>query len=169
MWWNVCAQRLDLGLYSLQESTLVPENVWKTSYWETTFVCLLVALCPSNMLVYLRDRSAQTTAHAATLRQKMQIKLSISPSHSILILSWQVPVLTLKRHAPGKAGTGVPISKSPVWPDPPPPLPPKKSTGQAGFKPTLEVDAFTTRPTRWYWEANWVCHSLPLVDEVSIA
>ena len=126
MWWNVCAQRLDLGLYSLQESTLVPENVWKTSYWETTFVCLLVALCPSNMLVYLRDRSAQTTAHAATLRQKMQIKLSISPSHSILILSWQVPVLTLKRHAPGKAGTGVPISKSPVWPDPPPPPSKKK-------------------------------------------
>ena len=38
----------------------------------------------SNMLVYLRDGSAQTILHAATLGQKLQIKLSISPSHSIL-------------------------------------------------------------------------------------
>ena len=45
--------------------------------------CLLVACCSSIMLVYLRDRSAQTVAHAATLRQKLQLKLSISPSHSM--------------------------------------------------------------------------------------
>ena len=31
-------------------------------------VCLLAAQCPSNMLVYLRDGSAQTTVPAATLR-----------------------------------------------------------------------------------------------------
>ena len=43
-------------------------------------------LTPSNLLVYLRDGSAQTIVHAATLRWKLQIKLSISPSHSILTL-----------------------------------------------------------------------------------
>ena len=37
-----------------------------------------------SMRVYLRDGSTQTILHAATLRQKLQIKLSISPSHSIL-------------------------------------------------------------------------------------
>ena len=42
------------------------------------------ALTSSNMLVYLRDGSAQTSICAATLRWKLQIKLSISPSHSIL-------------------------------------------------------------------------------------
>ena len=36
------------------------------------------------MLVYLRDESAQTLARAATCRQQLQIKLSASPSHSIL-------------------------------------------------------------------------------------
>ena len=43
-------------------------------------VCLLVAYRPSNMLVYLRDGSAQTVVRAATLRQKLQTKLSTSPS-----------------------------------------------------------------------------------------
>ena len=37
--------------------------VWRLSDW-----CLLVALCPSNMIVYLRDRSTQTFVPAATLR-----------------------------------------------------------------------------------------------------
>ena len=36
------------------------------------------------MLVYLRDRPAQTRARAATLRYKVQIKLSVLSSHSIL-------------------------------------------------------------------------------------
>ena len=35
------------------------------------------------MLVYLSIGSAQTSLHAATLRKKLQIKLSTSPSHSI--------------------------------------------------------------------------------------
>ena len=35
------------------------------------FVGWLVALRPSNMLVYLRDGSAQTVLRAATLRQKL--------------------------------------------------------------------------------------------------
>ena len=39
----------------------------------------------------------------------MQIKLSISPSHSILT---PVPALTLSRQAPGRVATGKPIFKS---------------------------------------------------------
>ena len=45
--------------------------------------CLL-AQHPSNLLVYIRDASAQTFKRAATPRQKMQVKLAISPGHSIL-------------------------------------------------------------------------------------
>ena len=74
--------------------------------------CLLVAERPSNMLAYLRDGSAQKMARAATLRKKLQTKLSTSPSHSILTPGRQVPALTLQRQAPGRVATGVPILKS---------------------------------------------------------
>ena len=37
---------------------------------------------PSNILVYLRDGSAEKNLHAATMSLKLQIKLSISPSPS---------------------------------------------------------------------------------------
>ena len=60
--------------------------------------CLLAGWSPqhpNNMLVYLRDGSAQTSVHAAILRQKLQIKLSISSSHSIMTLVQPVPALTL--------------------------------------------------------------------------
>ena len=57
--------------------------------------CLLVALRPSNRLVYLKDGSAQTIGRAATLRQKLQIQRFTSPSHSILTQGRPVPVLTL--------------------------------------------------------------------------
>ena len=79
--------------------------------------CLLVSEHPSNMLVYIRDGSAQTSVHAATLRQKLQIKLSLSPSHSILTPHQPVPVLTLWCQAPGRVATGVPMYKSLVWLD----------------------------------------------------
>ena len=46
------------------------------------------------MRVYLRDASAQTIKRAATLRQKLQTKLSISPSHSILTPGQPVPAVT---------------------------------------------------------------------------
>ena len=46
------------------------------------FVCWLTVERPSNILVYLRDGSAQTSVHSATLRQKLHIKLSISLSHT---------------------------------------------------------------------------------------
>ena len=49
------------------------------------FVCWLVGCLTSrNRLVYLRDGSAQTILRATTLRQKLHIKRSTSPSHSIL-------------------------------------------------------------------------------------
>ena len=59
------------------------------------FVGCLLAYKPSNMLVYLRDGSAQTTVRAATLRYKLQFKLSISPSHNTLTPGKPVPGLTL--------------------------------------------------------------------------
>ena len=62
--------------------------------------------------MYLRDGSAQTSLRAATLRQKLQIKLSTSLSHSILTPGQPAPALTLERQAPGRVATGVPIFKS---------------------------------------------------------
>ena len=50
---------------------------------------------PSNKLVYLSYGSAQITLRAVTLRKNLQIKLSTSPSHSILTPGQPVPVLTL--------------------------------------------------------------------------
>ena len=47
-------------------------------------VCWLVGQRPSNTLVYLRGGAVQTIVRAAALRQKLQVKLSISPSHIIL-------------------------------------------------------------------------------------
>ena len=47
------------------------------------------------MLVYLRDGSALIIVRAATLRKKLQLKLSTSPSHSILTPGLPVPALIL--------------------------------------------------------------------------
>ena len=52
-------------------------------------------LTSPNMLMYLRDGSAQTILRAAILRQKLQIKLSTSPSHSVLTPGQPIPALTL--------------------------------------------------------------------------
>ena len=46
------------------------------------------------MLVNPKDGSAQTILRAATLEQKLQIKLSISPSGSVLTPDQPVPALT---------------------------------------------------------------------------
>ena len=73
------------------------------------------------MLVYLRDGSAQTVVSAAALWWKLQIQLSISPSHNILTPGQPVPALTLQRQMPGRVATGVPIFKSwydPTWKNP---------------------------------------------------
>ena len=98
-----------------------------------------------NMLVYLIDGSAQTILRAATLRYKLQIQLSNSPSHSILTPGRLVPVLTLYRRAPGRVATGVPIFKSLEQ------LDPEKSRRKRDSNPgssAPEADALTTRPTR---------------------
>ena len=36
-----------------------------------------------NMLVYPRDEFFETRARAATLRQKLQMKLAVPPSHNV--------------------------------------------------------------------------------------
>ena len=64
------------------------------------------------MRVYLREGSAQTILRAATLRWKLQIQLSISPSHSILTPGRPVPLecqfkvtdMTRPRKNPGVSG-----------------------------------------------------------------
>ena len=58
-------------------------------------VCWLLKVPATCYIVYLRDGSAHTILRAATLRQKLQIQLSISPSHSILTPGRPVPALTL--------------------------------------------------------------------------
>ena len=97
------------------------------------------------MLVYLRGWSAQTILCAATLRWKLQINLSTSPSQSILTPGWPVPALTLWCQAPGRVATGVPIFSSLVW------LDPEKSCRKRDSNPrssTPKADALTTRPVR---------------------
>ena len=91
------------------------------------------------MLVYFRDRSAQAILGGATLRQKLQIQLSTSPSHGILTLGQPVLVLTLQCQAPGRVATGVPIFKSLVWLDPEKShrTRPGKIPSQAGFEPLI--------------------------------
>ena len=80
--------------------------------------CSLVVERPSNILEYFRDGSAQTILHAVTLRKKLQIKLSTSPSHSLLTLGQPVPALTLYRQPPDRLAAGMPVFKSLVWLDP---------------------------------------------------
>ena len=93
-WMRTQTNRLQgLDCVNMQSSTWTRKIMKFMSL--TEFVCLLVASRPSNMRVYLWDGSAQTILRAATLRYKLQIKLSISPSHSILTPGWRVPVLTL--------------------------------------------------------------------------
>ena len=54
-------------------------------------VCTVSWLLPSNTLQHLKDGSAQTVVHAATLRHKLQIKLTIPSSHSRLTPGRPVP------------------------------------------------------------------------------
>ena len=98
------------------------------------------------MLVYLKDGSAHTSASAATLRQKLQIKLPISPGDRILTPGQPVPALTLKRQVPGRVAIGVPRSKSLVRLDPEK-SPRHKRESKPGSA-SLEADPLTTRPTR---------------------
>ena len=88
------------------------------------------------MLAHLTDGSARTIARAATLRENLQTKLSISPK-----------MLTPgQRQAPRKVASRVPMFKSLVT------RPGKKrSAAKAGIPPrsaAVEGGRFTTRPTR---------------------
>ena len=94
-----------------------------THSWNTTntiisiiiTVPLLVAQHPSNMLAYIRDGSAQAMVCAATLRPKLQIKLSISPSHNMLTQGQPVLRLALKLKVTGREAISLPVIKSLVW------------------------------------------------------
>ena len=101
---------------------------------------------------YLRDGSAQTILCAATLRYKFQIKLSVSPSHSILTPGQSFPALTLCQ-VPGKVATGVPFLKSLIW------LKLKQSQRKRDSNPgssPLKTDALTTRPNEVV-NCGWPC------------
>ena len=114
------------------------------------------------MPVYFLDNSAQAIACATILRQKLRIKLSTSPSHSILTPGQPVPALTLSYPAPSRAATGVPIFKSLVW------LNPEKSQRKWELNPgsaAPKADALTTTPTRWSKGLKvqpWVRDRMPL-------
>ena len=73
---------------------------------KTVVVCGLLNVPATYMLVYLWDGSARTIVRAATLRQKLQIKLAISHSHSTLTRGQPVQSLALYRQAPGKVAPG---------------------------------------------------------------
>ena len=112
------------------------------------------------MLVYLSDWSAQTMLRAATLRYKLHIKLSTSPSHSILTPGRPVPALTLQCQMPGRVAAGVPIFKSLVW------LDPEKSHRKRDLNPgssAPEADALTTRPVRPFFEQTCPSNALCLL------
>ena len=57
----------------------------------------------------MQGASAKTFVHAATLRQNLQIRLAISPSHSILVPGQAVLALPLQRQTLGREFTRVPI------------------------------------------------------------
>ena len=127
-WPSVCFKNslLFVGCLVSQQHARVSQG-W---IYTDNFTC-----CHSEMQA-ADDRvgSTQTILRAATPRYKLQMKLSTSPSHSILPPGQPVPVLALYHQAPGRIATGVPIFKSLVWLEP-------------GF-PGLEADALTTRPAR---------------------
>ena len=87
--------------------------------------------------MHLRDRSAQTICTCCPLRQKLQIKLSTSPTHRIQTPGQPVPALTLYHQEPGRVATEVPMFMSLEW------LNMEKSPQHM-----LESVALTTKPMR---------------------
>ena len=61
--------------------------------------------------MYLRNGTVQTIVglRVATLRQKLQIKFAISPSHRLLTSGQAFPVLTLGLQVPGRTATWVTV------------------------------------------------------------
>ena len=99
------------------------------------------------MLVYLRDGSALTVACAATLREKLQIKRSVSSSRSIQTPGQPVLQLTLQGQSPGRVArhktTGVDVPART-----PPQKRPVRTVGIQAQSLALQADAFTTWPPR---------------------
>ena len=75
------------------------------------------------------------------LRQKLQIKLSVSPSYSILTLGQPVPAKTLQRQAPGRVAAGVPNFSSLIRLD----LENKTSPAKARIRLDLENKTSTAK------------------------
>ena len=94
---------------------------------------LLVGCLPSHQHASVSQGQIYSILRSATLRWKLQTKLSISPSHSIL-----------------KPGQPVPAPQcqfSSHWYDPTPKKSRRKRDSNPG-SPALEADALTTRPMR---------------------
>ena len=89
-------------------SSVVLHALWRNPQGFLLVGCLTFQQHASH----LRGGSAQTSLRAATLRLKLRIKLSTSPSHSILTLGQPVTALTLERQAPGRVAGSMPILKS---------------------------------------------------------
>ena len=92
---------------------------WQTKLLCTRKVTQLNLLCQksvivqsSNMRLCLRDGSAQTIVGDATLREKLQIGLFISPSQCILTPGQPVSALILWCQASRRVVTGLPSLKS---------------------------------------------------------
>ena len=112
------------------------------------------------MLVYLRDGPAQTIVRAATQIQTLEIKLSISPSHSILTPgqpgTWQGSLWSANfefagMSLPGKipAQEGIAIAEGLQCG-----VPPLSDVSSA-----LQGDTITERPLRWSQQEMWVLNA----------
>ena len=73
--------------------------------------CLLASLT-SHMPVCLRHGSDRMILRAATLRKKLQIKLTVLPSHRILTPHQLNLTLNLYLQTPGRVATRVPILRA---------------------------------------------------------
>ena len=104
--------------------------------WFFPLVCFsLVAGYPRNIIVYLRDKSAETVVLAVILVASCRLNWQ---SHSVrkLILAQRVRVITPWCQASNRVDSRIPMHKSLVW------LGWDLNSGS----PALEVDAFTTSP-----------------------
>ena len=97
---------------SLKLKVLFEQKI-KKQQPKTVDGCLLVAYQPMNMLVYLKDGSAQAVMCAANGHTSCRPNL-LSHLARVYILTpgLPVPALTLSRQAPGKVAIGAPIFES---------------------------------------------------------
>ena len=83
---------VNAAVLSCPDRPVVKTSALRVGCW---LVACLLAQRPSNMPVSLRDGSALISLGATTLRQTLQVKLSNSPSQSILTPGQPVPALTV--------------------------------------------------------------------------